>query len=237
MQARLALRFPRQYGVALLRRAGITLADDYERWRRSERAVLEAVMAQCGEGFRDLLAIHVLRFPALPELAARLHVPFVEVNNINSPESAQALTSWQPDVIASLGDRIIQPHILSIPRLGVLNGHSSLLPSYRGTTTEFWQIFHGESETGVTIHWMAPEVDEGAILVQARWPIPAGADHWQLRRASQFLRIEPWRQALRIAANGERGEAQPRSTQPTFGAPSLTDIYECYVLGHRRPRP
>jgi methionyl-tRNA formyltransferase len=102
----------------------------------------------------------------LSEVASHHGAPFEEVANINSEKSAALLQSCRPDVIVSLGNRIIKPPILAIPRLGVLNAHSSLLPKYRGTVAEFWQLVNGETETGVTVNWMAARVDGGAILVQ-----------------------------------------------------------------------
>jgi folate-dependent phosphoribosylglycinamide formyltransferase PurN len=113
--------------------------------------------------------------------------------------------------------------------LGALNAHASLLPAYRGTTTEFWQLAHGERETGVTIQRMAPRVDEGNIVVQERWPIPPGVTHWQLRRASLFLRIPAWRKAIRLVAEGHRGTPQGRDSRPTFRQPDLIALHSYYI--------
>ena len=53
---------------------------------------------------------------------------------------------------------------LDYPKLGCINVHSSLLPRYRGSAPINWAILNGERETGVTIMYMAKELDAGDIL-------------------------------------------------------------------------
>ena len=237
MLARLAARFPDQFLLPpLYKRVGVPTPDYYRSFRESERAVHGRIRSHCGQSHLSLLAPLITRFPTLPEVAAAHGAPFREISNINSGEGVETLKAWRPDVIVSLGDRILKPQVLSIPTFGVMNGHSSLLPSYRGSSTEFWQLSNGESETGVTIHWMAERVDEGAILVQRKWPIPPGSTHWEMRVASQFLRLRPWRDAIRCVLEGEAGTPQGHSDQRTFGHPDLVDLYTFYVLGQRPPR-
>jgi folate-dependent phosphoribosylglycinamide formyltransferase PurN len=235
---RLAVRFPNEYSRPFLRKLGLETADFYERLRKAEKRLTGEVLRACNPHFDAALVPQIRRFPTFREASAKVGAPYHEVNNINSEEAGAILRSMQPDVVVSLGDRILKPHTLKIPRLGVLNGHSSLLPAYRGTSTEFWQLAHGEMETGVTIHWMATRVDEGNILVQARWPIPSGATHWELRRVSQFLRIPAWRKAIRLVGEGHQGTPQGRDSRPTFGQPDIVALYSYYIRREvMRPSP
>jgi hypothetical protein len=233
MLACLAARFPQHFLPLVYKKAGISAADEYSKLRRKDLELVDYSISQCGDGYRALLSPGLRRFPTLQEIATYYHAPLIEVDNINSGRSMDLLKTWRPDIIVSLGDRIIKRHILAIPRLGILNAHSSLLPKYRGTATEFWQLVNGETSTGVTIHWMAERVDEGAVLIQREWPIPPAADHWQLRLASQFLRLPMWREAIRLAIAGDPGRPQGTSDQPTFGMPRLEDLYNYYILRRR----
>ena len=63
---------------------------------------------------------------------------------------------------------------LAVPSQGAYNVHPSLLPAFRGPEPLFWQFRAGVAETGVTIHEMTAALDEGAIMAQASWPLPAG---------------------------------------------------------------
>jgi len=230
LEARLAACFPRAYVPRVLGLVGIHTRSFYERLRREEDRLLKFISNECGDHYSELIAATVRRFPTFVEAALSHGQELLTVDNINSEAAAEFIAKCRPDVIVSLGDRIIKPNILSIPRLGVLNGHSSLLPKYRGTSTEFWQIVAGEIETGVTIHWMSARVDEGRILVQKRWPIQRGASHWQLRALSQFMRVPAWREAIRLVASGFEGTPQSASEQKTFGQPQLSDLCQFYLV-------
>lgn len=73
-------------------------------------------------------------------------------------------------VVAAYG-RLLPDDILNCPPMGCINVHSSLLPKYRGAAPINWAILNGEEETGVTIMYMAAELDAGDIISQASTPI------------------------------------------------------------------
>ncbi len=56
--------------------------------------------------------------------------------------------------------------VLQIPRYGVLNIHSSLLPKYRGPAPVLWAIRNGDADLGVTVHRMDGDFDTGPVLAQ-----------------------------------------------------------------------
>jgi len=61
---------------------------------------------------------------------------------------------------------LIPKHILSTPKHGILNVHTSLLPKYRGASPIQSALINGETETGVTIMKMDVGMDTGPILLQ-----------------------------------------------------------------------
>lgn len=70
-------------------------------------------------------------------------------------------------MVAAYG-RILPDDILALPPMGCINVHSSLLPKYRGAAPINWAVIRGEKETGVTIMYMAGELDAGDIIAQER---------------------------------------------------------------------
>ena len=78
----------------------------------------------------------------------------------------------QPEliVVAAYG-KILPEDILQTPTYGSINVHSSLLPKYRGAAPINWAILNGEQETGVTIMYMAKELDAGDMICSAATPI------------------------------------------------------------------
>ncbi|MGA1823510.1 MAG: methionyl-tRNA formyltransferase, partial [bacterium] len=78
----------------------------------------------------------------------------------------------KPDLIVVCGwQRLICKEILTIPSLGTIGFHSSLLPKYRGRAPVNWAILLGERETGITMFYLTPEADTGDIIAQKVFPI------------------------------------------------------------------
>ena len=105
-------------------------------------------------------------------LAQRQQIPLLQPYKMKDPEFLQSLAGWKPDMIAVAAfGRILTPTILSVPPLGCINVHGSLLPKYRGAGPIQWAIINGETETGITTMFMEEGMDTGAMLLQEAIPI------------------------------------------------------------------
>ncbi len=83
------------------------------------------------------------------------------------PEGVAMLRQLDPDllVVAAYG-QILSKEVLTIPALGGINVHASLLPKYRGAAPIAWAIANGEKQSGVTIIRMSASLDAGDMLDQ-----------------------------------------------------------------------
>lgn len=108
----------------------------------------------------------------MKELALARKTPVFQPEKINTPESLAELRGLKADlfVVAAYG-QILSPELLSIPRLGSINVHASLLPRYRGAAPVAFAILNGDAETGVSIIQVLPQLDAGPIFAVARTPI------------------------------------------------------------------
>lgn len=91
---------------------------------------------------------------------------------IKIKDDYQAVLDAKPDIIitAAFG-QFIPKIVLDYPRLGAINVHGSLLPKYRGGAPIQKSIINGETETGITIMYMASKMDAGDIIAQRSIPI------------------------------------------------------------------
>jgi methionyl-tRNA formyltransferase len=106
------------------------------------------------------------------ELALEHGLPVLQPAKLKDPEFVATLRSLAPELMVVIAyGRILTREILAIPGVGPLNVHASLLPRHRGSAPINWALIRGDEETGVTIMWMAAEVDAGAIFLQKRAPI------------------------------------------------------------------
>jgi len=108
-----------------------------------------------------------LWFRSVAELASDLNIPVYAPEDINHPLIVQKIRDLKPDVIFSFYYRnMVKQQLLEIPPKGCINLHGSLLPAYRGRCPVNWVLVNGESETGVTLHYMTPKPDDGDIIAQ-----------------------------------------------------------------------
>lgn len=99
-------------------------------------------------------------------------IPVVQPLKLRDGAALEQIRTLDPEliVVAAYG-RILPEDILSYPKRGCINVHSSLLPKYRGAAPIHWAILNGETETGITILHMTPELDAGDIITQISTPI------------------------------------------------------------------
>jgi methionyl-tRNA formyltransferase len=105
------------------------------------------------------------------EAAFRCGTAYAEVENYHSGDSIRLLASADADLGVVYGTNIIKESVFSIPRLGSINLHQGLAPHYRGGPPVFWELFNGESEVGLTAHFVAAKVDTGDIVLQRKVPL------------------------------------------------------------------
>lgn len=136
----------------------------------------------------------------------RAGVPAHLVPKVNAPEFVDQLRRQGVDLLVSIAcPQVMKKDLLAVPARGAINIHGALLPRYQGLLPSFWVLARGESETGVTVHWIDEKLDHGAILAQRRVPIEPGDTVHSLVRRSK---IEIGKQLLVEAiAAIERGDA------------------------------
>lgn len=100
------------------------------------------------------------------------NLSILEIGNINDEQVHHILKELDLDVLFVIGwSQILKPDVLKIPRLGVIGAHASKLPALRGSAPVNWAIIKGLNETGNTLMWLDPGVDEGEIIAQTSFDI------------------------------------------------------------------
>jgi len=81
--------------------------------------------------------------------------------------NTEIIKKMKPDIIFSVYYRkMIPKDVLSIPHMGCVNLHPSLLPKDRGPNPVYWCIRRGDKITGTTLHYMDEGMDTGDIIDQ-----------------------------------------------------------------------
>jgi len=105
-------------------------------------------------------------------LAIEHNVPVDQPSTLKTPQEQATLVAWRPDVLVVAAYGIILPSpVLSLPPLGCLNIHASLLPRWRGAAPIHRAVMAGDTETGITIMRMDEGLDTGDMVSTVRLPI------------------------------------------------------------------
>lgn len=129
------------------------------------------------------------------EYAAENDIAVFQPVKLRDGSARDIITNLAPEliVVAAYG-RILPPDLLSMPPYGCINVHASLLPRLRGAAPINWAIAGGEIETGITIMYMAAELDVGDIILQKSTTIgereTAGGLHDRLMSIGAKLLLE-----------------------------------------------
>ena len=101
------------------------------------------------------------------KLAEGHSIPVLAAEKIRTPEFAETLRGWRPEIIVVVAyGRILPKAILDLAPRGCLNVHYSLLPKYRGAAPAAWTVINGEREGGVTTMKLVEKMDAGGIYLQ-----------------------------------------------------------------------
>ncbi|MDP1813241.1 MAG: formyl transferase [Leadbetterella sp.] len=108
----------------------------------------------------------------IKQLAESYGLNVIERSDLNSPDFHNLIKKYEPDLFVSIASPIIfKEQLIKIPKLDTINIHNAPLPYYRGMLPNFWQLYNGEKEAGITIHRIDTGIDTGDKLEQHFVPI------------------------------------------------------------------
>ncbi len=165
---------------------------------------------------------HKLAFSPVKEFALTHDIPVFQPLKMRDPTVLEEMRALKPEltVVAAYG-KILPEEVLSLPEKGSINVHSSILPAYRGAAPINWAILNRETETGVSIMYMAKELDAGDVIDVRKTPIGPEEDAQSLTERLAALGAELLLEVV------DRLEKEPVSGMPQDGsrssyAPMLT---------------
>lgn len=146
---------------------------------------------------------HKLAFSPVKEYAITQNLEVYQPLKMRDGEAYGIVEALAPEliVVAAYG-KILPEDILNYPRFGSINVHSSLLPKYRGAAPINWAILDGEEETGVSIMYMAKELDAGDVILQKTTPISDEEDALQLTIRLAQLGADALSEAVKALDSG-----------------------------------
>ena len=164
---------------------------------------------------------HKLTPTPVKEYALTKNLAVYQPVTLRNAQSLELVRSLEPEllVVAAYG-KLLPEEILSVPPRGSINVHSSLLPKYRGAAPINWAVLNGEAETGVSIMYMAKELDAGDVILQMSTSIGETEDAQSLTQRLAELGAEALSKTVQALADGTASRTPQDHERHTY-APML----------------
>lgn len=159
--------------------------------------------------------------PPVKEAATAEELPVLQPEKPSDEQFLAQLRALEPElsVVISYG-HILRPSLISLPTLGTINVHASLLPELRGAAPIQGAIRLGLAETGVTIMRMVQALDAGPILLRTRTPVARDETAGELEARLSELGALALVEALTLMSLGKLTETPQDDSRATY-APKI----------------
>lgn len=152
------------------------------------------------------------------ECAVEHKLELYQSNYLKKAEAIDWVRQLQPDLLV-LGfvTAFVPLEMINLATHGGINYHPSLLPKYRGGSAINWAIISGETETGVTIHYIDEGVDTGPIVLQEKVEItPDDTVKSVYFKKLYPLGIKMIGEAVRLIGEGKADSIDQDDSQSSF---------------------
>ena len=154
---------------------------------------------------------------AAKEFALCRDIPVLQPKSLKDPEFAALLKTYNADIFVVVAyGKIIPESVFSIPRLGTINLHPSLLPKYRGAAPVQWALINGDNITGVTVQMINAELDSGDIVLQEKIEIDENITAGELYGLVYPIGAELVVKAVELLDGGEFKPAPQDHSKATY---------------------
>lgn len=148
------------------------------------------------------------------------NIPIYQPTTLKDGTVEQEIKELNPDLIVVVAyGKIIPKSIIDIAKYGIINVHSSLLPKYRGAAPINAAIINGEEKTGVTIMYIAEELDAGDIILTKETEITEEETFLTLHDKLKDLGAEALSEAVKMIFAGTNPRIVQNHEEATFVKP------------------
>jgi len=178
-----------------------------------------------------------LQESAVKKYAVEKGLHILQPEKLKNPQFIEELRALQADVQVVVAFRMLPEVVWSMPPLGTINLHASLLPQYRGAAPINWAVINGEKETGATTFKLQHAIDTGNILLQEKIAIgedeTAGELHDEMKIIGANLLAKTMEQLAdgTLAEMPQDGVAQTQQTELKHAPKIFTET--CKIDWHK----
>lgn len=161
-----------------------------------------------------------IEYLPVKQYAIDKNIPIYQPNSLKDEETKNIIKELNPDLIVVVAyGKIIPKDIIDMPKFGIINVHSSLLPRFRGAAPINAALMAGDEKSGVTIMYVAEGLDTGNIILAKETPITEEDNFETLHDRLKFLGAEALDEAVNLIEKGENESIPQDDSLATFVKP------------------
>ena len=148
------------------------------------------------------------------------NIEIIQPRKMKDSELIKKIKDLDPDLIVVVAyGKILPREIIEIPKYGIINVHSSLLPKYRGASPIHSAILNGEKETGVSIMYIEEGLDSGDVILMESCEITETDTLGTLHDKLKVIGAELLGKAITLIEKEEVTSTPQDHTKATFVKP------------------
>lgn len=161
-----------------------------------------------------------IKYSPVKEYALEHNIPVYQPTSVRTEETLNLIKELNPDLIAVVAyGRILPKELIEMPKYGVINVHSSLLPKHRGAAPINAAIIHGDKVAGVSIMYIAEELDAGDVILTSETEITDEDNFLTLHDRLKDLGAEALLEAVKLIGEEKAPRIPQDHSQATFIKP------------------
>lgn len=159
-------------------------------------------------------------YSPVKQFAIENNIDIVQPKSLRTEETFEIIKKYNPDLIIVVAYGMIIPkNIIDLPKYGIINVHSSILPKYRGAAPIHAAILNGDSKTGVSIMYIDEKLDEGDVITVLETQISDEDNLGTLHDRLKVLGAKGLEKAINLIKSGEVLAQKQNHDEATFVKP------------------
>ena len=168
-------------------------------------------------------------------LAAQHNIPVYQPETFKDGKATELLRTIAPELLVVVAyGRILPQAFLDVAPYGSINVHGSLLPQYRGAAPIQWAVLNGDKKTGVSVQYMAAEMDAGDVIASRETEIGEFETSGELFDRLKVIGAELLVDTVRKIASGNVVRKPQNEKEATYTKMLSKDM--CPIDWNRTPR-
>lgn len=145
-----------------------------------------------------------INYSPVKNFALENNLKIFQPESFKDEEIIKQIKDLKPDLIVVVAyGKILPKEVIDIPKYGIINVHSSLLPKYRGAAPINAALINGDVESGVSIMYVEEKLDAGAVILQDKTLITDEDNFLSLHDRLKSMGADILLKAISLIENGK----------------------------------